>query len=188
MSCMQIMSLHCNAFICTYTVTDVEVDRWMKNILWSQQKQNLTVRKPIYHSMQQDSLNDWDNFTNWKTTTKKPCFIYLWIYFYASVPAIAVARSILFLGHPSVMFSWTQYLNNTLRNFLQLWHKHPLGLRDKIRGSKVTVTVHPSHSCECHISKRLWKNFLKFGTNVYLDSRMNQLDFRGQRSRSLWPH
>ncbi len=31
------------------------------------------------------------------------------------------------------------------------------------------------------------RNFFKFDTDIHLDSRMNWLDFGGQRSRSLWP-
>ena len=43
-------------------------------------------------------------------------------------------------GCLSVPFLWTRYLRNPLRGFLQIWHKHPLGL---IRNwwSEVKITV-----------------------------------------------
>ena len=31
-------------------------------------------------------------------------------------------------------------------------------------------------------------NYFKSGTSIHLDSRMNRLDFGGQKSTSLWPH
>lgn len=34
--------------------------------------------------------------------------------------------------HPSVPFLWTQYLVQTVREFLQIWHKHPVGLKDEL--------------------------------------------------------
>ena len=37
------------------------------------------------------------------------------------------------------------------------------------------------------MSRKHWVNFSLFGTNIYLISRMNWLDFVGQRYRSLWP-
>ena len=43
--------------------------------------------------------------------------------------------------------------------------------------------VHPSHSCEDDISGA---SFFRFCTNVHLSSRVNRLDFCGQRS--LWPY
>lgn len=46
----------------------------------------------------------------------------------------------------------------------------------------------PSKSGVLDISEMPQGNFFQFGTNVHLDSRMNWLDFRGQRSRLLWPH
>ena len=77
--------------------------------------------------------------------------------------------------HPSIPFSWTWYLRNALREFLQNCHKRPLGLKDELVQSwcskvKVTVTSHLSHSHECDI------------TNVHLDSRINWFEFGCQRS------
>lgn len=37
-----------------------------------------------------------------------------------------------------------------------------------------------------NISRSPWGTFFKVGTIVYLDSRMNRLDFRGEKSISLW--
>lgn len=45
--------------------------------------------------------------------------------------------------------------------------------------------VHPSHSPECNVFVRTSGNFFNFGTNVYLDSRMNWLDLGGQRSKAI---
>jgi len=42
--------------------------------------------------------------------------------------------------------------------------------------------------CLSNISVISWGNFFKYGTNMPLDSKMNWLDFGGQRSRSPWPH
>lgn len=52
----------------------------------------------------------------------------------------------------------------------------------------VCTYVHPFHSREHELSGPPWGNILKFGRNVYLGSRMNCLDFGGQRSMSLQPH
>ncbi len=69
---------------------------------------------------------------------------------------------IMFLGcpsvHPSIPFSWMRYLRNTLREFLQIWHKRPLGRMNWLdfvgQRSKVRVTVNSraSHSRERYMS------------------------------------
>lgn len=44
---------------------------------------------------------------------------------------ISVGRVIVFSTCPSVPFFETPYLRNTLMEFLQIWHKGPLGLKDE---------------------------------------------------------
>ena len=46
--------------------------------------------------------------------------------------------------------------------------------------------VCPSHSCECDTSRMPWQKFFKFDPDVHLESKMNWLEFGGQRS--LWEH
>lgn len=62
--------------------------------------------------------------------------------FYASVLATAVAGGIVFLDCPSIGTS--VHLSTALREFLQIWHKCPLGLKSELIRfwwSKVKVTV-----------------------------------------------
>lgn len=46
--------------------------------------------------------------------------------------AITCSKSKMFSGFPSIPFLWTQYLSNAWREFLQIWHTHPLGLEDEL--------------------------------------------------------
>ncbi len=74
--------------------------------------------------------------------------LFLLFIFDASVPVIAVTGGIMLSGYPSVLLSvpflWMRYLSNAgTREFLQIWDKRPLGLKDgliRIWWSKVTVT------------------------------------------------
>ena len=68
--------------------------------------------------------------------------------------------------------------------FICLCVSESLGRRHYVFGLSIGLY----HSRERIISGMPWRNFFKFGINVLLDSRMNWLDFGGQRSRSLWPH
>lgn len=42
--------------------------------------------------------------------------------------------------------------------------------------------------CEIFILRTPWGNFFKFDTNIHLHSRINWLEFGGQRPRPLWPY
>ena len=45
------------------------------------------------------------------------------------------------------------------------------------------LSARTSHSRKWDILRMPWGNFLKIGTNIHLDSRMNWLDFGGHRSK-----
>lgn len=62
--------------------------------------------------------------------------------FYASAQAIAIAPDyVLFSGCPSVPFSWTRHLRNTLRDFLQIQHKRTLGLKDELNLNYENIAI-----------------------------------------------
>ncbi len=66
----------------------------------------------------------------------------------------------------SVPFSWTRYLRNTLREFLQIWHKRPHGLKEElvwIWWSEVKVQGH----CDIIMS---WPLFINLDPKVLVCS------------------
>ena len=99
--------------------------------------------------------------------------------------------------YPSVPFSWTQYLRNALSEFLWIsinsarmstWTQ---GWMDYIFMVKCYGHCNPRSIPffhECDILLTPWGNIFKCGINFHLNSRINWLDFGGQRSMSLWPH
>lgn len=67
----------------------------------------------------------------------------------------------------SISFLWMHYI--TLREFLQMWPKHSLGIKDELlrfswSNVNVTMTSHPCHSCQLCISETPLGNFITSGT------------------------
>lgn len=94
---------------------------------------------------------------------------------------------------------WTWYLKNAWRNYklLQIWQIFQIGLSDysllaigqRSRSQSPNVhSVFAAYYFECNMWITFWIHFLKFGTNIQLESIMNCDVFSGQRSRSYWPH
>lgn len=81
--------------------------------------------------------------------------------------------------------SWTWYFKNTLGDFHWVWHKLTLRLFDGLIrfGQSEIKGQFNATFCESDISRTHWGNFFKFDTQVHLNSKVNQLHFRGQR---LW--
>lgn len=57
--------------------------------------------------------------------------------FHASALATAVARGIVFSGCLSIPFLWMHYLRSPWREFLIIWQKHPLGLKDELNSQNM---------------------------------------------------
>lgn len=85
---------------------------------------------------------------------------------------------IMFVGlsvHPSVPFSWTWYLRNASREFLQICHKFEpiLSVRGQILSVKFTVTSHNITKKKIntlimikHVSIKWWSEFISKRSNV----------------------
>lgn len=89
----------------------------------------------------------------------------------------------------SIPFSWTWYLRNAFRGFLQIWHKHPFWHVViwiwwwKVKGHGHCEISQLPHWCECDISGTSAGGFHTCGKNLELDSKMKWQKFGGQRSK-----
>lgn len=63
----------------------------------------------------------------------------------------------------TISFTWTRYLGNTLREFLQIWPRCPLGFRDEIIKqwmSKVKFTLTPQNTFLAITHIHIWGKVL----------------------------
>lgn len=82
---------------------------------------------------------------------------------------------------PSMPFSWTRYLRNCLKKFLQIWHKCPIGLKDgpiTLWWSNVKVTVTWNNTFLAKTQEfmhQLWLHFTQMRFELVLCSEGKEL-------------
>jgi len=95
---------------------------------------------------------------------------------------------------PSISFSWTQYFSIALKEFLQIWHKRSLGLKDELIRFWCSEIKGQGHSelakhCFGHNPQINMLIMIQFNSKLYKDKmKWQPLYPNGQRSTSLWHH